>query len=163
MTHDWVQVCLYNSHDDTGTEPPPPAGVWGGLRKLCCIRKVKLDDVSIRLSKVEADGEEEESLALITTSLYAEGSQLYDASAPSCFLFSNATSLLGQDPIPLASLIRSSLPLEDNLIDILVYPSLVPISMQNIQRGGGKRLGQDTGPYRMTFQSTEVSRDIIRT
>ncbi len=145
---------------------------WEGFKKLCCISTLHINDVLMKIIKFDENRDEETDILVVATKDYAHDGDSYLVGNPASILFSNIGSFMGGRSYPWKNaeqapgvetkktLVPGNFKDEsfgDDLIEILTFPSMMSISLETIMGGGARRVAQDSGPFRILFQTGDVS------
>jgi len=145
---------------------------WEGFKKLCCLATMKMNEVIMKITRLDENNEDEEDICVVGTQEKTNTEGNFLVGSPASILFSNIGSLMGGMANPWKNAGgelgietgRKQMPKNfkdenfgDGLIEILTFPSMMSISMETMFGGHAKKIAQDSGPFRISFQTSEVN------
>jgi len=138
---------------------------WESLKKLCCLSTLKMNEVIMKIVKFHESRDDESTIvAAIKGQIedYEENLVIDDFAS---IVFSNAGSFRNgqitpwrdaKDAAGLPVSARTNFKDEnfgDGLIEILAFPDMLGITLENIIGGNARRIAQDPGPFKILFQT----------
>ena len=145
---------------------------WESVKKMLCLSTMKMNETLLKITKFDEAKEDETN---IVTMPVQDGRETtgdnYFAGNPASVVFLNIRSFMGGVSNPWRnSMTRLGLDSKrvnsntnfkdenfgDGLLEILTFPTMMNISLENIMGGNSRTIAQYSGPFKLAFQSDKV-------
>eukprot|EP00826_Nyctotherus_ovalis_P000779 TRINITY_DN10037_c0_g1_i13.p2 TRINITY_DN10037_c0_g1~~TRINITY_DN10037_c0_g1_i13.p2 ORF type:complete len:187 (-),score=55.98 TRINITY_DN10037_c0_g1_i13:126-686(-) len=138
---------------------------WESLKKLCCVSTLKMNEVIVKIVKFHESREDESTVLAAIKGQVEEFEESLVIGDFASIVFSNVGSLMNgqaspwrnaKDALGVPISARTNFKDEnfgDGLIEILAFPDMLGITLENVVGGHARRIAQDSGPFKIVFQT----------